>query len=909
MEERRVPLTLVIGLGGTGQLVARHVKALVKRELNVQDFSEVPFVEILVLDTTEQMSLGDSADSLTLSADEFSDLGGFNLQSILAHREEYPEIAWFPKDRYLPGELTLGAGGIRHVGRLCYAIRRDGRLVYGRIGEKIRRLSAPQVEERQFFYFNETIRPRLRSGLHIHVVGSCAGGTGGGMFVPVAYDLRDWAERITGKDPVVLGHLLLPEAFAMSESRQVNFRRNAFAVLAELNHFFKTGRWEAQYREEKQVLPMVPFNFLYLVNAGRQDGSLQVREDLCREMGRFIVMMALGKEGESYRTAAINLWEGCLSMRDQFAEPTVYCSYGAGYRDLSRGALKDYFNHRLMEFLEGTGVPEAEVPEELVADLRQNIVERLDEESNRHVQAGLVNLTPFHSVMGRKAMLDLPEINRDITAHQEALNKVRRDVVDDWRANLERALRAEWEQYGAQLGKYYSRQGVPPSFLRSFLVAMVKAVQDLRELRTLSSEETKFLDMEAQFFEEIRRQQRDDSEAVNRVDIWSRADRIHLREQHFRLERQELQNFARDLQERLQRQTTLVGKKDFAVRLELRTGEGGEYSPSQRSGGFYRMSDVPAEVSEAMERALKRFATSLFLGPPTTKLVEACLALSNEVREAFQEESSTYFGQAGSLMPGQIIRQRLAEMDSQIQVNWSLQGEQTNIERVRRVGCPKASEIEPYVEPENERCSTDGYGRVTMLKVDHGAPLHHLRWLQDYHEDFVRYAFSNQRRRASDEWLSSSWHVANPLPGSDAEAYELFGLAARLEFVVADEEAQYRLKGLPGADETSAHKGRAAAFRAFRRVFQESPRAVREKILLELRRRYRNRDIPAVLETWAREAFRLSGAHGEDEDVDSLGGEDARIAWNEASGIDRFLRLGKWGLGDIGAEGEGEAGE
>ena len=43
MEERRVPLTLILGLGGTGQLVAKHVKALLQRELNTPDFSDIPF--------------------------------------------------------------------------------------------------------------------------------------------------------------------------------------------------------------------------------------------------------------------------------------------------------------------------------------------------------------------------------------------------------------------------------------------------------------------------------------------------------------------------------------------------------------------------------------------------------------------------------------------------------------------------------------------------------------------------------------------------------------------------------------------------------------------------------------------------------------------------------------------------
>ncbi len=897
MEERRVPLTLILGLGGTGQLVARHVKALLQRELNTPDFSDIPFVEILVLDTTEQMSVGDGADSAGLNADEFSDLGGFNLQSVLVHREEYPEISWFPRDRYLPGELTLGAGGIRHVGRLCYAIRRDGRLVYGRLSEKIRRLSSPQVEDREFFYFKDAVRPRLRSGLQIHVVSSCAGGTGGGMLLPAAYDIRDWAERITGKDPVVTGHVLLPEAFALSEPRQLNFRRNAFAVLAEANHFFKTGRWEAQYRDEKQVVPMIPFNFLYLINAGRQDGSLQVREDLCREIGRFIALMALGKEGESYRTAAINLWESCLSQRDQFGEPMVFCSYGAGYRDLSRGALKDYFNHKIAEFLQDTRVPDSEDTAQLISDIRQNILDRLEEEASRHIQAAIVDLASFHSVMGRKGMVDLPEINRDINQHQDLLNRIRRDVQDTWRADLERALKDEWETHALQLTKYYNRQGVVPTFLRAFVLQLTKSVQELRDLRALSSEETKTLEHEAQFFEEIRKQQRDDSESVQRVEVWSRSDRVVLREHHLKVERQELQNFARDLDERLERQETLSGKRDFVQRLNLRASLNGETPVPRYGGSFYRMSDVPAEVAESMVRGLKRFAAALFLGPSTTKLVETSVAVSNEVREEFQEECSAYFGQQGSLMPASVIRERLSEMDSQVQVNWSVEGEQDHVERIRRIGCPRSSEIEPVIEPESDRCSTEGYGQVTMLKVDHGAPLHHLRWLKDYHDDFLRNAFSNQRRRASDEWLSAEWAVANPLPGADAEAYELFGLALRLGFIASSDDAQFTLKGLGPADEKGL-KGRAGAFRAFKRAYQASSRDVREKVLLELRRRHKNREIPEVLEAWARDAFRLSGVHAEGEKVDSLGGEDAKVAWNEASGLDRFLRLGKWGLGE-----------
>ncbi|HVR74833.1 MAG TPA: hypothetical protein VMT52_10895, partial [Planctomycetota bacterium] len=656
----------------------------------------------------------------------------------------------------------------------------------------------------------------------------------------------------------------------------------------------------------KQVLPMIPFNFCYLLNAGRQDGSLQVREDLAREIGRFIGLMALGKEGESYRAAAINLWEGCLSQRDQFGEPMVFCSYGAGFRDLSRGALKDYYNQKILDFLQDTRIPDSEDAGQLIADFRQNVLDRLEEEANRHVQAALVELSSFHSVLGRKGMVELPEINRDLNQHQEVMVKVRRDVQEAWRADIERALRHEWEQYAGQLTKYYDRQGVEPAFLRVFLTQLTKSLQELRELRILRSEEAKVLASEAEFFEEIRKQKRDDSESVQRVETWSRADRVHLREHELRIERQELQSFVRDLEERIERQETLGGKKDFAQRLSLRAVQAGEQAQAGFGGSFYRMSDVPAEVAEAMVRALKRFAAALFLGPSTTKLAETLLAVSNEVREEFEDESSGYFGRQGNLMPTSVIRERLSEMESQIQVNWSTEGEQNHVERIRRIGCPKNSEIEPVVEPESDRCSTDGYNQVTLLKVDHGAPLHHLRWLKDYHEDFIRNAFSNQRRRANDEWLSPDWPVANPLPGGDAEPFELFGLAARLGFVTSDDAGQYSIRGLAGcAGEESRLKGRAEAFRAFRRLFAENSREIRDQVLLELRKRHKNREIPAVLAEWARDSFRLAGAHLGDDKVDSLGGEDARIAWNEASGLDRFLRLGKWGLGSTAPAGRG----
>ena len=105
-----------------------------------------------------------------------------------------------------------------------------------------------------------TNRPR------VYVVASLAGGTGGGMFLDMAYCLRTRLKRMGYEAPEVIGVLLVPPADAGLTSPQA--LGNTYAALTELNHYSRAETvFTANYDERHgQVREKdAPFTRYYLV--------------------------------------------------------------------------------------------------------------------------------------------------------------------------------------------------------------------------------------------------------------------------------------------------------------------------------------------------------------------------------------------------------------------------------------------------------------------------------------------------------------------------------------------------------------------------------------------------------------------------------------------------------------------
>lgn len=229
---------LVIGLGGTGVLALRHLKASLKSS---QDGQLPPQVRLVALDTVKEekdaaLTSGETqiaALRTDLEPGEYYWIGGDVYEFVRqVDRGDQPHISsWFQAKSYLEvlprASFTLerGAGQLRQFGRL--AIFKD--------------VSAPANSSIRSL-LNRAINDIRRTGhfetIDVFLVASVAGGTGAGMFTDIAYLVRQIAKEEHSLAIRLRGFLVLPEAFsAIPGGIKDSMRARAFACMRENKRF------------------------------------------------------------------------------------------------------------------------------------------------------------------------------------------------------------------------------------------------------------------------------------------------------------------------------------------------------------------------------------------------------------------------------------------------------------------------------------------------------------------------------------------------------------------------------------------------------------------------------------------------------------------------------------------------
>ena len=284
---------LVIGLGGTGTLVATYIK----KELMETSGGQWPLKEVKVLsfDTdTRQPEIGgqgqirqngQSTGAVRLGTGEFFPITG-TVQQLMRDvvTGKYPYIGkWLLADWYLRNlpdkmfNLNEGAGQFRQFGRL--SVFRDlaspgQSTIFNTLNDALVKLSRDN--------------PTLKN-LQVFIVGSLAGGTGAGMFADIAYLVRKLAEQSTVNLKTkmsVRGYLVLPDAF--SQTIESNWLRSmharAFAAMRENRRFTVSFDYERgypiHYREGSDdpiwhnSLKGKLFDLLYYVDGNGERGRL-----------------------------------------------------------------------------------------------------------------------------------------------------------------------------------------------------------------------------------------------------------------------------------------------------------------------------------------------------------------------------------------------------------------------------------------------------------------------------------------------------------------------------------------------------------------------------------------------------------------------------------------------------------
>jgi hypothetical protein len=254
--------TVVIGLGGTGKEILIKIRRMIVESYGSLD--ALPIVSFLHIDTEQNAKVSEAQtvlkQNISLRPSEQVWAKVENAKAMLNQLSSYDYLAeWFPSQLRGTDSILAGAGQIRSLGKFAFSVN------YQIIKNSFNNALARIVGHEKFLL--DKLGLQLDKGVNIFIVCSLSGGTGSGMVLDLAYNLRDWVPP--SAMPQTSAYLVLPGAFSGLGDRVI---ANAYAALMELNHYSRNDtRFECQYssnasdRITSQSSQDVPFNFCYLV--------------------------------------------------------------------------------------------------------------------------------------------------------------------------------------------------------------------------------------------------------------------------------------------------------------------------------------------------------------------------------------------------------------------------------------------------------------------------------------------------------------------------------------------------------------------------------------------------------------------------------------------------------------------
>jgi len=308
--------TLIVGLGGTGVLVCQWAEHYI-REL----FGHIPsFIRFLKLDTDASDDGGPPEGILSDFINLFHHVDvGEVVRDNASFPEFHPHLDWMRGFREDATFADYGCQGIPRLGRLVFFELRES-IIHEAVATRFSslRTSTQQIVEEQpdQFILASDGAPA------VHIASSVCGGTGAGMLIDMAYNLRWWSRESFSKPAEIVGHLLLPDAFRVDPMLRPKLEATASATLDQIEFLSDERRPDIRirYRSDRAGEDCFrrdtgPFNFLYLLN-GQVDMGSGDRKHLVRLIARAIRAMALEPLGQQVRSDANNKLAEILPQRD-----------------------------------------------------------------------------------------------------------------------------------------------------------------------------------------------------------------------------------------------------------------------------------------------------------------------------------------------------------------------------------------------------------------------------------------------------------------------------------------------------------------------------------------------------------------------------------------------------------------
>lgn len=278
--------TVVIGLGGTGKEILIKIRRMIVETYGSLD--ALPIVSFLHIDTEQNAKCLEPQvvlkQDISLRPVEQVWAKVENAKAMLNKLSDYNYLAdWFPSQLKGTDSILAGAGQIRSLGKFAFTIN------YPSIKDSFENAKQRIIEGTDKM---ERRKVQIDKGINIFVVCSLCGGTGSGMFLDLAYNLRDWIPA--SDQPQTSAYLVLPGAFSGLGDRVV---ANAYAALMELNHYSRSDtRFEAQYSTNasdqisSQSGQDVPFSFCYLLGNSNDKVTLPTLESMLEMVAQNIFL-------------------------------------------------------------------------------------------------------------------------------------------------------------------------------------------------------------------------------------------------------------------------------------------------------------------------------------------------------------------------------------------------------------------------------------------------------------------------------------------------------------------------------------------------------------------------------------------------------------------------------------------
>ncbi|MEM5340576.1 tubulin-like doman-containing protein [Paraburkholderia azotifigens] len=335
---------LIIGLGGSGGKIIRHLRKTIERNRDAQGNSpsEAQFEYLYVDTSNDEIDKHDEwkvlGKEINLARSQFMINTASSVRAALEDPASFPGLRdWIePRGVFDAFQMTTAGAAQR---------RKLGRVVFAQNASKF----VKAVEDRMHVLAGGP----GRAGAVIHVVCGLAGGTGSGSVADAVALIRN--KYPNPETHRILIYALLPE----KDSRRVrnvagfeNYYANGYAALAELNAIAVGKYHPVNLLDGSSMSHDIYFNGCYLVsNLNEHNIQFDVEGEIPRTVAEFIYQKTLNKgwEGLGRAEKGENDIKNFESEDDGKARAKLFLSFGVERIVVPEEEIKEYLAYGFAE--------------------------------------------------------------------------------------------------------------------------------------------------------------------------------------------------------------------------------------------------------------------------------------------------------------------------------------------------------------------------------------------------------------------------------------------------------------------------------------------------------------------------------------------------------------------------------